>query len=500
MNNIFKRVILLSLCFFSFQVLADHISKIDLDQVYWDADFVKIVEHFQKREYQSLSLDEKLLFIECLARTGRNNLAGEKIKQIKIEQLYRSRIYASAGWVFLSSGLLIQAKDILEKSLELNEHGHNAILAKMLLFLYLKQYRESEKLFEQFLENNPDLENSFQVFLIGMEIFNALRDLPKIFKWYNQRASWMKKRDKQTAASLKASAQLYKSIRKKNLFEIDSDSDSITLPFAGEPGSRFFYINFKTGKSRNFRIILDTGNATGWMIHDREMYDNLKIKEGGRTTATIGTEAQTLDGYRIYTETLPFDSFQINHLTGVYIPKPRPDFFDGNLNPIFIRNRIISLDGKKKCLVLRTKESFNRYLAALRPKNYSRLPWYGYEQVFLPVMVNQKMNGLGIIETGAEDIAIKLNFAQILNLPMKPKVRYLSNGKVYRFFEAPVSVLLGHWRLDRKSAEVWSFERFYRRLSGLTADVVLGPQVFRENWIVSFDPFSRQIYLEGPGS
>ena len=98
----------------------------DLKQIYWDADFVEIVDHFQKREYQSLSLDEKLLYIECLARTGRNNLAGEKIKKIKIEQSHRSRIYASAGWVFLSSGLLNQARDILEKSLELDQKGHNA--------------------------------------------------------------------------------------------------------------------------------------------------------------------------------------------------------------------------------------------------------------------------------------------------------------------------------------------------------------------------------------
>jgi hypothetical protein len=369
----------------------------------------------------------------------------------------------------------------------------------MLLFLYLKQYGEAEKLLEQFLENNPDLENSFQVFLIGMEIFNAVRDLPKLYRWYKKRADWMKKRDKQTAASLKASAQLYKRIRKKNLFEIVSDSDTISLPFEGKPGSRFFCVNLKIGNSREFRIILDTGNATGWMVHDRELYDNLTIKEGGRTTAIIGTEAQSLDGYRIYTETLAFDSFQIDHLTGVYIPKPRIDFFDGNLNPIFIRNRVISLDGKRKCLVLRTKEAFNRYLAALRPAMYSRLPWYGYEQVFCPVTVNLEESGLGIVETGAEDIAIKLSFARLLHLPMKSKVRYLSNGKVYRFFQAPVSVSLGRWRLDRKSAEVWSFKRFYRRLSGLTADVVLGPQVFRDNWIVSFDPFSRQIFLEGPG-
>jgi tetratricopeptide (TPR) repeat protein len=499
MTNTVIRVILFLLIVFSFPALVEPVSKFDLDQFYWDADFGRIVDHFQKLEYQSLSMDEKLLFIECLARTGRNNLAGEKIKQIKIEPRYRSRIYASAGWVFLSSGLLNQAKDILEKSLELSPDGHNALLAKMLLFLYLKQYEKAVKLLEQFLENNPDLENSFQVFLIGMEIFNAVRDLPKLYRWYKKRADWMKKRDKQTAASLKASAQLYKGIRKKNLFEIVSNSDTISLPFAGKPGSRFFCVNVKIGNSRKFRIILDTGNATGWLVHDRELYDNLTIKEGGRTTAIIGTEAQSLDGYRIYTETLPFDSFQIDHLTGVYIPKPRIDFFDGNLNPIFIRNRVISLDGKRKCLVLRTKEAFHRYLTALRPAMYSRLPWYGYEQVFLPVTVNLEENGLGIVETGAEDIAIKLSFARILHLPMKSKVRYLSNGKVYRFFEAPVSVSLGQWRLDRKNAEVWSFKRFYRRLSGLTADVVLGPQVFRDNWIVSFDPFSRQIFLEGPG-
>ncbi len=485
---------------FSLPLLPDSRARIDLNQAYWDADFVQIVDCFQKRKYQSLSLDEKLLFIECLARTGRNNLAGEKIKQLDIEQSHRSRIYACAGWVFLSSGYLDKAEDILDKSLELDGNTPNAMLAKMLLLLYLKQYEKSEKLFDHFLKSNPNLVHSFQVFLIGVEIFYAVGNLPKMFNWYNQRAKWMKKSDKQTAANLKASARLYKSIRKEKLFETTTEADTVTFPFAGTPDNNYFFINFRTGKSRPFRIILDTGNATGWMIHDRELYDNLKLKIGGRTTAIIGTETQALDGYRVYTELLDFESFQLHHLIGFYIPKPRPDFFDGNLNPIFIRNRVISLDGKKRQLVLRTKAAFDCYLANLRPEEYARLPWYGYEQVFLPVLVNQKMNGLGIIETGAEDIAVKLSFARILRLPLKPKIRYLSNGKVYRFFEAPISVSLGQWRFDRKNIEVWSFERFYRRLSGLTADVILGPQVFKENWIVSFDPFSRQVYIEGPGT
>ena len=40
---------------------------------------------------------------------------------------------------------------------------------------------------------------------------------------------------------------------------------------------------------------------------------------------------------------IDFGDFKINGLPGLYIPKPRPDFYDANLNPSFIRNRVVTI-------------------------------------------------------------------------------------------------------------------------------------------------------------
>ncbi|MCK4835102.1 MAG: hypothetical protein KAT17_00605 [Candidatus Aminicenantes bacterium] len=468
----------------------------DLKKLYWDSSFKEIVNHFDKKNYPTLSLDDKLLYIECLARTGEGYAALKKLEKIVPEGPLEKDFYACCGWVYLSRGEFQKAEHFINRSLELDNHSQSGVLAKVMLFLYLKQFFKSEILFEDWLAKNPVFIQSFQTFLVGVEVYNATRKVKKLYNWYSKRAKLIKNEDKLTYDNLKASSRLYKGIRGKQLFEIVTESDSVEYPLAESSDCRFYFIFFQLKKNRNSKILLDTGNATGWMVHDRELYDYLDMKKGGRTVAVIGSEADVLDGYRIYTESLDFGSFQFRHLTGFYIPKPRSDFFDANLNPLFIRNRVVTLDGPGKRFIMRTKRAFDRYLLKKDGRKVVKLRWYGYEQAFIPLEINGVKKGLGIIETGAEDIAVLLDFARLLQLPLKPKVKYLSNGSVYRFFKAPVTIYLGSLKLNRSAADVWSFDRFYRRLSGLKAGVVLGPGVFKDTCVLSFDPFAQEIVVE----
>ena len=280
------------------------------------------------------------------------------------------------------------------------------------------------------------------------------------------------------------------------LFQPDTTSESIEIPIRwSTPNGGHLLLKLQiNGKS--YRTILDTGNATGWMVHSRELHDLLKLKRGGRTVAMIGTEAQGLDGYFIFTKAVDFGGFMIQRLLGLYVPKPYPDFYDANLNPIFIRRRVVTIDTKRMRLILRTRDAFQRDLLKMEESSTVTLPWFGYKQVFLPTMVNGISPGMGMIETGAEDIAIKLDVAREAGLTLIPRQKYLANGQVYHYFETSLRVDLGRFRFERARAEVWPFQRFYHRLSGVKADVIFGPSAFGRRFAISFDPFSERIILQ----
>lgn len=466
-----------------------------LEELYWNANFSEILSRVDKGSFSDLSMDDRLLVIECLARTGQGLAAQKRLEQIVPGEPFRKNFFTSWGWVYLSRGRFTRSRQFINRARAIDDQHPNAVIAEVMLLLYLKQWLQAQAIFEQWLERNPRFLSSFQIFQVGIEVYNATRDLNKLQRWYSRRAKTIRNQDRLTFNHLKSSARIYRKIRKNRLFEVKTESDCVELPLGEFGDNRYYYFFYGSKKNSKFRIILDTGNATGWIVHDRELFESLNIERGGRTIAFIGSEADSLDGYRISTESLDFGDFQLNHLTGFYIPKPRSDFFDANLNPVFIRNRVVSLDGPGKRFILRKKSAFDRYISKKDGSRRVVLPWLGYEQPFFPLRLNG-FNGLGIIETGARDIGILLDFARLLELPLKPGIRYLANGKVYRFFKTPATIHLGALELRRNEAEVWSFDRFYQHLTGLKADVVLGPMVFWDTCILSFDPFEKTVVFE----
>ena len=149
--------------------------------------------------------------------------------------------------------------------------------------------------------------------------------------------------------------------------------------------------------------------------------------------------------------------------------------------------------------MLRTKARFEKDLAASpgNGKGLYRLPWYGYKYPFIPVVIDKKQKqGLAMVETGAEDIAFRFDFIDALQLPLTPREKYLANGKVFRYHQARVTLMVGGFRFQREAAEVWPFKEFHNRLTGLTADAVIGPTAFKGKYSVSFDPFDNQIILK----
>jgi hypothetical protein len=81
-----------------------------LEKLFWQADFASVTAHFEKQDEKTLSLKDGLLWVECLARTGRSDLAGEKLQGLSAGIPPSSSILAAEGSVYLAQGRREQAE------------------------------------------------------------------------------------------------------------------------------------------------------------------------------------------------------------------------------------------------------------------------------------------------------------------------------------------------------------------------------------------------------
>jgi tetratricopeptide (TPR) repeat protein len=480
-----------------------------LYRLYLGADFSQIIRYFEKKDFHRLSQTEKLVFIECLARTGRGLAAEEKSNPLLASHPSDPGVLAAAGAVALSLGRLEETKNYIGQALEREPEIKQALLSKVLLLLYRRDFNAAQNWYEKLVtvsknSKSPWAESDL-LFLVGVDVYRASQDTKKLSRLHKAHAVKKKKINRTQHVSLNADYRMHKHTEKHSggLFRVETPLDKAVVPFTQSEKKAPLNIVSLTAGGKTFSVLLDTGNAAGLLVHSRELNELLKPVGGGRTITMIGTESGFLDGYRHYYKVLDFDTFKILHVNGIYVPKPRPYFHDANLNPSFIQNRVVTIDFIKNEMILRTKERFSRDLASQQPnRGVSRLPWYGYKFAFVPLTVmgekEKEKKGLAVIETGAQDIALKLDFVQGL-LTLNPRVKYLASGQVTHYHQSPVTLLLGDIRFTREAADVWPFSRFYNHLTGLSADVVIGPEAFRGKYAVSFDPFDNRVVLEKAG-
>jgi tetratricopeptide (TPR) repeat protein len=485
----------ISLCAEDGQAAAP-VEALDIEKAYRDARFPILAEHLNKKDYTKLSTREKLLLIECSARTAQGPLVLEKMKAILAGQKTTGEILTTAGILSTSLGRLAEAGAFIKQALTMDPNSPRALLAQAMLHLYYQKYSEAETCAAKLVEHNPGWQETNLYLFAGLEIYKGSRNPQKLKEVYDLLARKNKKSDKRYYQNFKANSRFLKKAKKGGLFDIETLSDRVVVPFAdpslGDNDKKTIHLKVK---GKTFKVLLDTGNAVGWFIYSRELRELLKTVKGGRAFTRMGIEDSTLEGCHIFCESIDFGDFIMARLAGQFLAKPHPDFYDANLNPLFIRGRVITLDFIKQQMVLTTKKRFDTELSTRQGLDIVKLPWYGYERAFVPVRVFGAA-GLAMIETGAEDISLKLDFAQALKLPLKKQDRYLANGKVFHFFKTPVSLSAGTFFFRRRSAEVWPLNRIYNPVTGMTADVMIGPAAWQGKFILSFDPFDRKVILE----
>ncbi|MFO7655300.1 MAG: hypothetical protein R6X25_15985 [Candidatus Krumholzibacteriia bacterium] len=279
------------------------------------------------------------------------------------------------------------------------------------------------------------------------------------------------------------------------LYRLDAADDLVEVPLHDRtPGVPYKCFTLELA-GESFDVLLDTGNAVGWTIHEPRLLELLSCTRGRSTQILTGSVAEELPSHELATPYLPLGpGAAVHDLVGYFFAKPHPDYHDANLNPYLLRGRVVTLDFVRDRLILRSPERFARDLAAVSPAHLARVPVGGHEWPFVPVTVNGVTDALAMIETGAEDLSLRLEFARQAGISLTPAVMTWRDESL-DYHTAPITLQFGPLALHRAAAPVWPV-RFHANLSGLADHVMLGPAALEDRFVLSFDAEVREAVIE----
>ncbi|MEN8223354.1 MAG: hypothetical protein ABFR36_08865 [Acidobacteriota bacterium] len=487
-------IYILLLIFVLIPPLSGNPDKNEIRELHLEGRFGKIIETYSEPGPDNRDIGFQLIYLESLIRKGELKRSEKFITKMKISDSTVPGLRVLEGMKELAGGNIITAEDIAASIAEEDRGLITFLQLKYYIEMYKRNFVKAEPYLSGLRNHRSGFGESQLFFLISADYYRTVKEFGKLSVLYKERMKILgKKKNREYYDNLKQNYKLYKR-KTKNVFRIDSDVDRIEVPFENNGKGALKSIVLKKGEKK-FSILLDTGNTSGWLIHSRDLREDLKSVRGGRIVMQVGTESGNLDGFNIFSGSIDFEKFSIKGMFGNYIPKPRPDFFDANLNPAMVRNRVVSLDFIKNRLILRSKERFDSDIVNNKKMVVMKIPWYGYSYPMVPVICNSK-NSLAIIETGAENISVRSDFAVEMGIPMIPRSKYLSNGKVFQYSLGAVNVQLGTYIFVRKQAEIWPLLRFRNRMTGLAPHVIIGPEALSGKFIVSFVPEEKILVFE----
>ncbi len=120
-------------------------SEISIHKFYLGARFPEIVQYFEKKDYRSLELADKLVYIESLSRVSRAASALEKLEPLLVEQPSNPDVMAAAGVVYMSQGRLDKSKECIHRSLRIKPGTLSVILSLVSLLLEYREFNEARR-------------------------------------------------------------------------------------------------------------------------------------------------------------------------------------------------------------------------------------------------------------------------------------------------------------------------------------------------------------------
>lgn len=474
-------------------------TEAELHELHRTARFDRIVERLVEEPFASLPRAEQSMFLESLARTGEGLQAVPLLNSLLHAGDHDAELLTLCGIVSTSIGDLAQAQECLAQALQAFPDHPGALASAAMLMLYLRDFDQAEELYERALASDPGLASDPLFLRTGIKIRQQSGDPQRLLSAIQALADYHRAAGHERSTSrYEMDIEMLQQAGQGRLFEVHTASDRIELPLVDFAPDTYYKCLVLELEGAEYRILLDTGNAPGWTVHDPDLLKKLENVFGGSVSTSTGSVENEFESRALLTSALDFGPFGISRLQGLYFSKPSDSYFDGNLNPIFIRDRVVTLDYVNNRFLLRTKDRFERDLAEAAGTHFTRVPFYGWEWPFVPVKVNGYADTLAMIETGAEDVHVNLEFARFINMPVRESVK-LFRGKEYPYHLGSLDALIGTFLLRRPDVEVWP-RRFYDTITGLSDSVMIGPWALEGTYILHFDPFDNQVILQVEGA
>jgi|GEM_PF-1311593 len=461
------------------------------DALFREARFDAVVAMLQSTAEAPLDRHSELLFLESMARLGRAFEIRPRILELLSGEPPAADLYATASAVFLAAGDIQAAEHFITLAQALDPDHHGALLNRTLLLIEQQHHAAAEATWAKVRRLYPALAQSRLGILVSRRLYQSSR---------NPDALRALRPEKNIGPDVPTQGgpdtgidSIYEDLPADTWFAVDTTGERVSVPLVNF-GDTFYKCLIYEHQEKHYRILLDTGNAPGWTLHEPALQSVLVSRRGGGSRISTGSVDHELDSYHLRTDLLDFGSFTVQHLTGSFFAKPRENYFDGNLNPFFIRNRVVSMDFVHNRLLLRTAEAFREDRQSWPAGTYGEVAVYGHCWPFIPITVNGYAHGLAMLETGAEDISVKLEFARSIHLPLQEAVKEW-RGQSYNYHQTDLTVMVDTLVFHRPASEVWPV-RFHDPLTGMADHVMIGPWALEGKYILTFDPFQRKVYLQ----
>lgn len=472
--------------------------EIDLEELYRKAQFEKIVSIFLPKRFEELTMEHKFLFLESLARTGEGFRAVPYLNGLLSNCEIDDALLTTSGIVYHSIGDFSLSEKFLKKAVALNPENDKALYCLALLKVYQRNFREAVFYYEKAVKADFNRDDNLFGLLIGSRVYESSYNVALIKAHYEKLKSYYKRGENRKGfLKYEKEVNLLNRINGEQLFSTKIPEGKIELPIVDFNSDSFYKCLLLRVDDKEYKVLLDTGNAPGWTIHNPELIDSLSNYFGSKQSTSTGSVEHEFQSDSVIIEKIDFCGLKLFNLKGYYFKKPRENYFDANLNPLFIRDYVVSIDFINNKFILRTPEQFKKDLREIEAALITKVPLYGDQWPFIPVKVNGYAEALAMIETGAEDLSAKLEFAEFIHMPLTAATKEFRQKK-YDYHKGKLEVMLGEFLFQRPEVEIWP-KRFFDTECGLYDHIMIGPWALEGNYILHIDPVKNEVILQKSG-
>lgn len=443
--------------------------------------------------FEELPLAHQLLHLRAEARSGRGYHALEQVGPLLTRYPGDPAVLATAAVAHHAAGRLDEAGERAAAALAVDSSHLEAWRVLTILRLHrhdpagaLAAYRESRRA-------APDRVGSYWDVLYGQSIAEGLGEGAVRADALEARARVHDAAGREdNAVEARDRASLYRLIAGLPFFTGASRADVVVLPFDRcYDGTPYRCVDVQAD-GEAYRLLVDSGNEYGLAVHSPALRDAIATFRGGATSVTTGAVDTARVASDFVADSVVMGGVVLHNAPAVATPKLREPYWDANLNPFFIRDRVVTLDYVTGRMIVRTKDRFDADIAR-SPNPVARVPMYDPDRPYVMAAVNGH-RATAVIETGAEILSLTAEFARHVELPMRSGTRRWRD-RVLEVQRTDVDVTIGGLPFFSDSVEAWP-GRVGDLCTGLLYDVVIGPGSLEGRFSLSYDPFDRVVVLE----